>query len=119
MRLKPLQSDQLQTLFLQSAWQPHHRGFIAQVVEDGSPHVGTGKGSEGNATLLAIELGGSQQPQQSHLHQVIEGFGAAPVVVQGDRPHQVAVLLDPGVAPLNGLAARAGSLGGGGGHGCG
>jgi hypothetical protein len=117
LRLQTLQADQLLALLLQPPGEAHGRGMVAEVVKDRTPDVGAGKGSEGNAAVLAVELGRPQQSQQSHLHQIIEGLGAALLVVQGDRPHQMAVLLDAGVAPLDRLVSPAGSAGGVAGHG--
>jgi hypothetical protein len=107
----PTQLGQLMLLLLKPPRQTHNRGRVSQVVKDGSPDVGSGKGVEGGLALAAVELGGPQQSQQSHLHQVVEGFGTALAVVQGNRAHQLLVLLDPGIALLerSGQAALAAS----------
>jgi hypothetical protein len=69
-------------------------------MENRPTDMGAGKGVKGGLPLLAVELGCSQQPKQTHLHEIVEGLGATQVVVKGDRPHELLVLLDAGIALL-------------------
>jgi hypothetical protein len=85
-----LQPVQLLVLFLQPSWQTHRGGLIPQIVKDGAPHMGPGEGIKGRLALAAVELSGPKQSEQAHLDEIVQWFGATPVVVQGDGTHHLA-----------------------------
>jgi len=97
------------------AWQPHAGSVISEVVEDGPADVRSCERFERRALIRAIQLGCPDQPQQSDLMQILQGFLAAAGVVQGQGPDQMPVTLDAAVpateagrGPGAGLAAAGG-----------
>jgi hypothetical protein len=82
--------------------QPDGGGTVPQVVEDGAADVGPSEGGEGGLQFLAVELGGPDQAQQTHLEQIFTGFATAAGVMQRDRTDEIAVLLDTAIALSDG-----------------
>jgi hypothetical protein len=86
--------------------QTYGGGLISQVMENGAPDMGAGKGRKGGLTGGVEQLGRSDQAQQSHLKQIVLGFGAASPIVMGQRRHQVAMGLYQGIAALQRQGGR-------------
>jgi hypothetical protein len=73
---------------------PHQRGLVAQVVEDGTTDVPAGKGFKGLAPAWDVELGSAEQTQQAHLGEVIGRFPGDAGVMTGNWGHQIQAGLD-------------------------
>jgi hypothetical protein len=86
--------------FLVTTRQSHRSCLIPEVMQDCATDVGASKGREGSALGLVKQLRGPEQAHQPHLLEILSGFRAAMGVVPGDRPDQMAVLLQALVALL-------------------
>jgi hypothetical protein len=96
-------------LFLQlrlATGQPNAGRGIPQVVKDRTADVGSGERLERDGAIPAVQLGGADQPQQPDLGEILTGFTAAAAVVEGDRPDQLAVGLDPQIALSQSLVGQ-------------
>lgn len=78
--------------------QPHPRCQIPQVMKDGTAHVRPGEGLEWGGCRSAVKLGGPDQTQKPHLHQIVARLTGAAGVMDGQRADQIPVGLHPAVA---------------------
>ena len=69
-------------------------------MQDRPADVGPGETFKRDARSRVVALGSSQQAHQSHLHQIINRFGAELGVVEGNRSDQQPVLEQQLIAPL-------------------
>jgi hypothetical protein len=101
-RLRPHQALDTLLQFRLPPGQTDGGGTVPQVVEDGAADMGPGEGGKGGLKFQAVELGGPDQAQQTHLEEIFTGFATAAGVVQRDGTDEIAVLLDTAIAPSDG-----------------
>lgn len=95
-----LQTGQAGSLLALASRQAHRGRQITQVVQNRTANVGAGIGGKGGLLVGAIELRGSDQPQQAHLDQILAGLLTPTSVVARQGGHQMAVGFHQSVAAL-------------------